>query len=237
MEEKTTKIRHRIHELFSEELLLGMEKVMNNPEYTNNNQKVEANLLLLKDIGATYIASGTNRMAVLISKYIYKIALDSFGVRDNWTECEMSKRAQPWVTKTYECNGLVAVAEYVNLISKEEFQDSKENIAGILEILSEDYLFCDISTTGKNWCNFGHRTNGDIVILDYGYLYPIDEKIMHCRKCGGKLVWNKNFTQLICAKCSKAHDPIEIRDRMKKKETDFAKLSHIKGPIKIKLNR
>jgi hypothetical protein len=160
--------RHRIHEIYSEKRLKAIYDVWHDPSFRNNNERTEANLDILKDLDVTYIASGTNRMAVLIDDYIHKIALDSFGVADNWQEFKMSPLAQPVLTKTYESNGLIDVAEYANLMNMEEFADSREHIAAILEYLSENFLFCDISLTTKNFCNFGYRDNGDIVIVDYG---------------------------------------------------------------------
>ena len=91
-------------------------------------------------------------------------------MRDNWNEFNMSPLAQPYVTKTYECNGLIAVAEYVNVISKQEFEDSKENIRSILKMLSEDFLFCDLSASLKNYMNFGWTDADMLVILDYGLI-------------------------------------------------------------------
>lgn len=231
------KLRHRIHEIFSEELLIEIENVKDNPMYTDNNSKIEEILILLKDLGVIFVASGTNRMAILINGYIFKIALDSFGIKDNWNEFEMSTCLQPYVTKTYECNGLIAVAEYVNLINKDEFYDNRDNIASILTILSENYLFCDMGLTTKNYANFGYRATKEIVILDYGYIYPLDDRIMYCKKCGNKLIWNKYFTKLVCSHCAKEHDPIEIRDRMRKVESTYKNVENKKGPIKIVINR
>ena len=46
---------------------------------------------------------------------------------------------------------------------------------------------------------------------------------MFCKNCGSRLAWTKDFTTLKCVKCGKAHDPIDIRDRMWKKEGTFAR--------------
>lgn len=213
--------RHRIHELFSEEILDEIKKIDRDPNMENNNQKCRRILFLLKDLGFTEIGPGTNRLCVRNIDYVYKIALDSYGVRDNWNEFKQSPELQPYVTKTYECNGIVAVAEYVNLMTKDEFVNSRENIRNILRYISKDWIFCDMGTIGKNFTNFGYRQNGDIVVLDYGYIYPIDRKIMYCTKCGSTIRWNNDFSALICDKCRKHFDPIEIRDRMWKKESDF----------------
>jgi hypothetical protein len=223
MSKPITKARHRIHEIYSQEKLEGLWKIIRNPTLTNNDMRIDAVLDHLKDLDVTFIAGGTNRMTILIEDYIHKIALDSRGIRDNWNEFNTSVDAQPYVTKTYESNGLIDVSEYVNLISREEFIDSQEHIRAMLEYLAEDWLFCDISLKPKNFVNFGHRDNGDLVILDYGYLYPIDRKIMHCTQCGGQLRWDSQFFRLVCTKCREKHDPIDIRDRMWKDEGDFEK--------------
>jgi hypothetical protein len=160
--------RHRIQELFSQEMIDHIRDICNDPDNTDNDMKGAKILFNLKDKGFSEIGSGTNRIAVRHMDYIYKIAFDTYGVRDNWTEFNMSPELQPYVTKTYECNGFIAVAEYVNLISKQEFLDSREQIKHILDILSDDYLFCDMSLDTKNAMNFGYREDGSLVILDYG---------------------------------------------------------------------
>lgn len=169
-------VRHRIHELFSEETLDKLMEVIDNPDNTSNNMKVNDMLEILEPLGFVEIGPGTNRLCVKYNEYVYKIAMDSYGIRDNWNEFNMSPLAQPYVTKTYECNGLIAVAEYVNLISKKQFEDSKENIRYMLKVLSQDFLFCDLSTLLKNYLNFGFSDDNQIVILDYGLTYrPVCE--------------------------------------------------------------
>lgn len=224
-------LRHRIHEIYSEARLEELEEIRLNPKYSDNNQRIDAILQCMKDLDVTFIASGTNRMSVLVDDYIHKIAMDSFGVQDNWTEFELSPKLQPLVTKTYECNGLIAIAEYVNLFNKQEFVDSREHIREILKMLSKDWLFCDMSLKQKNFCNFGYDDDDNIKILDYGYIYKIDRGIMNCRACGSPLKWDNMFYRLICSKCGKEHDPIEIRDRMRKSEDEFEE--EFDGPINI----
>ena len=74
---------------------------------------------------------------------------------DNLNEFNLSEELQPYVTKTYETNGLVTVAEYVNLIKEEEFLDSIPNIRNILNYLSENWMFSDVGTIVKNHTNWG----------------------------------------------------------------------------------
>ena len=214
-------MRYRIRELFSQEILDKIREIDNDPENKDNNMKGSKILFLLKDLGFVEIGSGTNRLTVRHIDYVYKIALDSYGVRDNWCEFNMSPELQPYVTKTYETNGIIAVAQYANLITKQEFIDSMDNIRSILEILSENYIFCDMGLIPKNYCNYGFLDTGELVILDFAYIYKRDPKIMFCRKCGSPIRWNKDFTKFNCIKCGREHDPIDIRDRMWKSEDSF----------------
>ena len=194
---------------------------MRDPRYSNNDERLDAILEHLKDLDITMLGGGTNRVGILIEDYVYKIAMDTRGVRDNWNEFNTSVDLQPYVAKTYESNGLINVAEYVNLITREEFIDSIDHIRAMLEVLSEDWIFSDLSLELKNMVNYGWRDNGDIVILDAGYIYPIDRRIMHCIECGGSLKWDSKFINLVCPKCHMKHDPIDIRDRMWRDENDF----------------
>ena len=62
---------------------------------------------------------------------------------------------------------------------------------------------------------------------------------MRCRNCNSTIHWNKQYTALICdnPKCKKAYDPIEIKNRMLKKETDFTDLREKfgDGPLTLEL--
>lgn len=171
------------------------------------------------DISFSFLGDGTNRMAFLVDGYVFKLALDDQGYIDNLTEFKMSKEAQPFVTKTYETNGLFCVAEYVTLISYDEFVKQKSRILEILETLSSEYLLGDMGWTKKNYCNWGYRKNTkDLVILDYGHMLPIDHNKMICSECGGFLHYNSTFTKIQCISCGKEHDFINMKQKISKRE-------------------
>lgn len=170
-------------------------------------------------ISFTFLGDGTNRMAFLVDGYVFKLALDDQGYIDNLTEFKMSKEAQPYVTKTYETNGLFCVAEYVTLISYDEFVKQKARILDILDLLSSEYLLGDMGWTKKNYCNWGYRKNSkDLVILDYGHMLKIDPDKMICQDCGGFLHYNSTFTEIQCISCSKKTDFINMKSRISKRE-------------------
>lgn len=172
-----------------------------------------------KDISFNFLGDGTNRMALLIDGYVYKLALDDQGYIDNLTEFKMSREAQPYVTKTYETNGLFCVAEYVTLISYDEFIKQKMRILEILEILSSEYLLGDMGWTKKNYCNWGYRKNTkDLVILDYGHMMKVDTNKFICSECGGFLSYNSTFTEIECISCHKKMDFMAMKSKISKKE-------------------
>lgn len=172
-----------------------------------------------KDISFNFLGDGTNRMALLIDGYVYKLALDDQGYIDNLTEFKMSREAQPYVTKTYETNGLFCVAEYVTLISYDEFVKQKMRILEILDILSSEYLLGDMGWTKKNYCNWGYRKNTkDLVILDYGHMMKVDTNKFICSECGGFLSYNSTFTEIECISCHKKMDFMAMKSKISKKE-------------------
>ena len=223
------KLRSRIKEDFTQEDMEFLQGLLISPMFTNNNDKADAILYHFRDKGFIELAPATNRFALLKGKYVYKFALDSYGVNDNNNEFEMSPELQPYVTKTYECNGLVLIAEYVNLISKEEFLNFSEHIKEILRILADDYIFSDIGTITRNHTNWGFKDDDSLVILDYGYVFRKDPKIMHCKIDGGNLKYSANFDYLYCDKCGQKYSIGDILYRMRFKEEDFEEEESYRG--------
>lgn len=209
-------IRSRINEFFNEEAINELIKISRNRRIRDNNQKI----LLIQEVLEKHkienvlLGPGTNRVAFLIDNYVFKVAMDDWGVRDNNNEMAMSYELQPFVIKVYECNGILAVSEYVTLITEEEFYDSREMILNILEDLSESYLLGDVGYTAKNFTNWGYRDNGDLVILDFAYIYQITTDILRCSEDGRMLAYNDNFTRLRCPHCTRIYEFMEIRKRI-----------------------
>lgn len=176
-----------------------------------------------------HIGTGTNRMTFIYTPnqdrefrggagLIYKIALDRRGFIDNWTEFKRSYEISEYCVKAYETNLLVLVEEYVNLMDVEEFRLNRNGILEILEDLSKEYIFEDIGYNTKNYENYGYRDNGDIVILDLGYIFPIknNERALTCPRCGGSIKHNTDYTGFICqnAQCRTKYSFLDIRRRM-----------------------
>lgn len=231
------KIRSRIMEIFDKEILKEMyelqskrltwgmvRKQRTKVEYTAKMKVQDMTNILTKYLSTkgysfSFPGAGTNRMTVLIDGYIYKIALDQDGYIDNLNEFILSKEAQPYVTKTYETNGLIAVAEYVTLISYEEFVEKKSKILEILDDISREYLIGDMGWTQKNYANWGYRKNSDdLVILDFGHMHRLSGEKLLCKECCSILQYNSTYTKLKCLDCGKEEEFMTIKLRLSKKE-------------------
>lgn len=137
---------------------------------------------------------------------------------DNFTEFKRSIELPEYLTKAYECNMLILISEYVNVFDQDQFVYNEQGIKEILEDISKAYIFEDLGFNLKNSFNWGYRDNGDIVVLDYGYLYPIQgqSSALTCPKCRGSLKYNTNFTGFVCSndQCRTKYSIMEVRRRM-----------------------
>lgn len=214
--------------IFSKDLLKVLYYHACRIDIEDNNDKAE---MIAEILGSEFqeLGTGTNRMAFLYTPnedrefrggagLVYKIALDRRGYQDNWTEFKRSAEIPQYAIKAYECNLLILVEEYVNLMDADEFRLNENGIKEILENLSTEYVFEDIGFDMKNYENYGYRENGDIVILDIGYVYPIrnNEKALSCPKCSGQLKYNSNYTGFVCQnkQCKTKFTFLDVRRQM-----------------------
>lgn len=231
-------IRSRILEIFPEECIEELYKICKNKRIVDNNTKVNAVIMCLNKYNIDFVelGPGTNRFAILIDGYVFKIALDKWGIQDNLNELTVAEELQPFVSKTYETNQLILVAEYVTVISKEEFAQNRAKMEEILSIISEGYLLGDVGIVQKNFCNWGYRDNGELVILDYAYIYRINGEEMLCsaivdektgKRCGAMLQYDSNYHNMFCPKCRAKYTTIDIRRKItaehEKHENEMAK--------------
>jgi len=218
-------IKSRILQYLNKDLLVKLNSIALDVLIPSNNEKVDLMIQALTEHNVTFseLGPGTNRLAILIDGYVFKIGLDKAGIIDNWAEFSLAQELQPFVTKCYECNGLIAVAEYITVISKDEFQNSKEEVRQILSHLADSYLLGDVGSVSKNFMNWGYRADGSLVILDYAYVYRVIGDELLCgglnkdeTTCTGSLEYDENFHKLICPRCRKTYTFHEIRRKISK---------------------
>ena len=155
------------------------------------------------------IGEGTNRFVCLLDNHIIKVAYNYLAYIDNMNELAQSKHKSKYLAQAYETNGIILVSEYVTVMDKMEFLESQFYIKKILDILAIDekkrqYILGDMGMSEKNYGNWGRRMNGDIVVLDYGYLYELTnaewKEVAKCPTCGSSLEYTKDYSELKCVK-------------------------------------
>lgn len=222
--EKTTK-RSLLLKYFTPERCIALQKVTMLSGYNNNekNQLIK-DLLTEWEIPFTGLGPGTNRMAVMIDGYAVKFALDKDGMIDNRREFLYTKILQPYVIKVYECmtNGLLAVCEYVEIFNLEDYTINKQKMKKILEDISGEFLIGDVGITTKNYNNWGTRLGtGEIVILDFAYIYSVKYKLFTCT-CDDEsiIVYDDDYVTMHCPHCGRKYTFGELRKKITKKKQE-----------------
>ena len=217
-----------INQIFSKDLLKMLYYHACRVDIEDNNDKAE---MIAELLGPEFqeLGTGTNRIAFLYTPnndrtfrggagLVFEVALDRRGFIDNFTEFKRSIEAPEYFIKAYECNMLILIEEYVTLMDLNEFTRNENGIKTILDDLSKSYIFEDIGFNAKNYENYGYRSNGEIVILDLGYIYPIkgNEHVLSCPKCRGQLEYTQNFSGFQCknGQCRTKYNFLDIRRRM-----------------------
>lgn len=219
--------RSLILEYFPPELCIELERIVRTYSIDNNTKMEEITKRLRKwNIPFSKLGGGTNRYGIMIDGYAVKIAYDRDGMIDNKREFIYSLALQPYVVKTYECNetGLISVCEYVISFTESDLNDRKnqEKMREILKEISAQFFIGDVGITSKNYGNWGiRRDTGELVILDYAYIYSVAFKQFQCSCAGqGTLYYDREFNNLICPVCGKKYTFGQLRKKISKKDQD-----------------
>lgn len=165
----------------------------------------------LRPYGFKEAGCGTNRIAYKKDGYIFKIAVNPKGISGNHTEYDLSDELRPYVTKCYDDNGLVCIAEKVTVMDEGDSRYYEDKIYKILQKISRTYILSDIGP--KSFLNWGINSEGEPVILDYGYLRPITSNMnftCHKKGCDGKLKYKEDFSAFECDICGREHSIVDI---------------------------
>lgn len=177
----------------------------------NNFERADILSRWLSTYGFKEAGCGTNRIAYKKDGYIFKIAINSKGIPGNDNEYELSDQLQPYVTKCYDSNGLMSIAEKVTVMDRSDIMYYERKIYKILEKLAKTYVLSDVGP--KSFLNWGINSEGDPVILDYAYLRPITvgmDFTCHKRDCDGRLKYKDDFSAFECDICGREHPIVEV---------------------------
>ena len=234
--EGTVEVQSLIKKNFSKEFMKKIYNVYSNKEMSIVEKTIAYDRIFTKEFGERRdyrrIGEGTNRFVCLLDNHIIKVAYNYLAYIDNVNELAMTKKLPKHgpLALAYETNGLILVSEYVAVIDKEDFLESQHQVKKILEDLSRDivslynknknsfYILGDMGMSSKNYGNWGRRPSGELVILDYGYLYKTSfqewKKISKCPYCDNTLEYTEDFTELTCSSCGKNVKYTTIRNNL-----------------------
>lgn len=227
-------MRSKIKTIFSEELLKLIGSICDTKRIDSSQQKMKLTQQLLKryEIRFDVLGGATNRLALFIDGYAFKFAMDRQGYKDNLMEFALSRELQPYVSKTYETNGYILVAEPVKTMTMDDFHLRKIDILKTLETLSQDYLLGDVGYVKKNFTNWGIRDDGRVVILDYAYIHRATENLFTCDVCGdGLLTYDSTFSYLRCSNATVCQTKYTYHERktIQGDQVDVDMIKEVKG--------
>ena len=179
----------------------------------------------MKSKGFSRLSGGTNRVAYRFldnTSFILKIAIDRIGMEANIAEVKNQKLLQPYCTKIFDItqDGLIASVERVQPITrKEEFQEVADDVFFVITTKIIGTTVAD--DIGKAYFkNWGIRNGFGAVLLDFPYIYKLDEEKIFCNgvnpethiRCTGIIDYDDGFNHLVCTKCGKRFMALDLKD-------------------------
>ena len=232
----TVEVQSLIKKNFSRDFMKKIFDIYSNKEMSIVEKTINYDKIFREEFGERRdyrrIGEGTNRFVCLLDNHIIKVAYNYLAYIDNVNELAMSKKLPKHgpLALAYETNGLILVSEYVAVIDKEDFLESQMQVKKILESLEREvvsilnknknsyYILGDMGMSSKNYGNWGRRPSGELVILDYGYLYKTSyrewNKISKCPYCGNVLEYKDDYTELQCSSCNKTVKYTTLRNNL-----------------------
>lgn len=216
-------------EIFTPTLISDLYQIMTS--CSDNQTKAGYVLDLMKNFGFTDRDGGLGtNIAVLTNPaypgVVFKIALDEFGIADNFNDVILQKYV-PHYARVYarDNSGIVSVQEWYFPMRSEYIDYYHDDILKYLKLLSDYFLVADLSL--RSFLNYGIDRNGKFILIDGSDLYPLSQfseelicptpigakKNGHIKRCGGKLKYDDDFYYMICSKCGSRFLPIELRPK------------------------
>lgn len=216
-------------ELFSPGVVAHLFRIMHS--CSDNTKKAKEVERYLDPFGFKMLGEGTNIVVLTNDIYpgvVFKIALDPYGIADNFNDlnfCQTIPRYAKVFARDHSC--IVTVQERYYVMDLNLISYYRGPIIKFLNQLKDKYLIADLSP--KNILNYGIDRKGRFVIIDGSDLFPLSQikgKELRCNRvvkygkknkpdvlCGGKIEYNKDFSECICKKCKRVSIPISLRPR------------------------
>lgn len=237
-------------ELFTPTVVQDLFTIMNS--CSDNQLKSDYIRKEMSYYGFEPVGLGTNIYTMQNPAYpgvIFKFALDDNGLADNFNDTLLQDLVDDFLVE--ECgdkprytrvlarhpSAIVSVQERKVVVADQDRMDTfRGSILKTLQKLSEKFMIIDLSPTLYH-LNYGIDRNGDWCFVDASDLYPLvnidhkvrcnkavgwDEKKRKVRRCGGRLRYNEDFSNIICENCGSEFLPLEIRPKDKEEKGKMA---------------
>lgn len=213
-------------ELFNPDVISDLQTIMKS--CSDNQLKSDYVSKELYDLGFEDVGLGTN-ITVMSHPYypgvVFKIALDEFGIADNFNDCVLQNLIPRYNrVLARDPSGMVSVQERHVLMTPGQREVFAPQIMDLLKAISNYYLVVDLGL--DMFLNYGITREGNFVIIDGSDLFPLKQmkrgllckrivgehkKTGELKRCEGKLVYSKDFSRLVCTKCGAEFLPSELR--------------------------
>lgn len=215
-------------EMFTPDLMQDLHTIMNS--CSDNQRKCDYVTEELHAYGFQDVGLGTNIVTMSNPLYpgvVFKIALDECGIADNFNDCILED-VVPKYNHVFarDPSAMISVQERLVLMTPAQRELFMPRILDLLKELSKYFLIADLSP--DMYLNYGITRDGDFRIIDGSDLYPLHQldheptctaivgehkKTGKFKYCEGKLKYTKDFKYLVCQKCGREYNPLELRPR------------------------
>lgn len=215
-------------ELFTNEQVNDLFTIMRS--CSDNQRKAEYIERELGKLGFQVVGEGTNILVLSNPVYpgvVFKIALDDNGIADNFNDTILQDIVPRYVkVLARHPSSIVTVQQRGVKPTEEQMTRFRPRILSLLKELSKYFLVADLSP--DMFLNYVVDRDGEFLICDGSDLYPLQQikEPIRCKSivgehrktgefkyCEGKLSYSEDFKCLICEKCGKSYNPLELRPK------------------------
>ncbi len=203
-----------IEEAFTKEQLKEISETINDIRLRDRVIKDRLRKILVEDGDFEEIGCGTNRIVFAKKNKkistVYKIGFNNRGVKDNVMEKSLfDTDLGKDVNVAVECLDMYSMGYILNQERVDKVMDSKDmekhidTVRKICEWYSRGFTVFDLGP--KSIRNWGLRIDEDgeeyPMPIDYAYLKPLNGKELKCRMCEADLIYDEDYTVLVCPEC------------------------------------